>query len=60
MVTFDTSSVSGDTQCVNVMVIGDENYEADETVMLYLNVTRTGQAGSVSSTTLTITNDDGK
>ena len=59
MVTFDTSSVSGDTQCVNVMVIGDEDYEADETVMLYLNVTRTGQAGTASSATLTIANDDG-
>ena len=58
MVTFGVSSSSGDMQCLEIMVVGDSDYEPDETVMFGLTVTRTGQAGSTNSATLTIMNDD--
>ena len=58
MVTFDVSSSSGDMQCLEIMVVGDSDYESDETVTFGLTVTRTGQAGSMNSATLTIMNDD--
>ena len=58
MVTFDVSSSSEAMQCLEIMVVGDSDYESDETVMFGLTVTRTGQAGSTNSATLTIMNDD--
>ena len=56
--TFGVSSVTGDVQCLDVTVIGDSDYESDETVTFDLSATRTGQAGSANTFTLTITNDD--
>ena len=56
--TFDMSSASGAMQCLNVTVIGDSEYESDETATFTLSVTSIGQAGSSNIFTLTIMNDD--
>ena len=61
MVTFVAESrlsVSGSTQCVDIMVIGDSDYESDETAIFQLFITSFAQLGAVNSVTLTIRNDD--
>ena len=47
------------TNSTSVTVNGDFDIEGDETVTFSLSVTGPDQAGTVSSVTLTITNDDG-
>ena len=58
MVTFDVSSATNDERCLDVVVIGDFDYESDETAVLSVTVTMVGQAGATNSVTLTINNDD--
>ena len=58
MVTFGVSSATGDMQCLQIMVVGDSDYESDETAIVGLTITGPGQAGSVNSATLMIMNDD--
>ena len=58
MVTFDVSSATNDERCLDVVVIGDSDYESDETAVFGVTVTMVGQAGATSSVTLTINNDD--
>ena len=54
------SSVSGNMQCLDVMVIGDSDYESDETATFDLSTTSFAQLGTMNSVTITIRNDDCK
>ena len=58
MVTFTASTVSGSMQCLDVMVIGDSDFESDETAIFDFSTTSFAELGTVNSVTLTIMNDD--
>lgn len=54
------SSVTESQQCLDVMVIGDSEYESDETATFDLSTTSFAQLGTMNSITITIRNDDCK
>ena len=61
MVTFPTTSVSGDTACAAITILDDDAFEGDHSFTVNLtSTTPTGVTiGTVSSTTVTIQDNDG-
>ena len=58
MIRFNNESVTGQQLCINITVIDDNQFEMNETILFSIGSPKNGRIGNVSSTVVTILDND--